>query len=61
MTLTTLTEGERRWQQTARKAVERNEEWEACDECLRFHPADFEGDCDDKSTRLPLRPQQLVA
>ena len=60
MALSTLTNRERQWQEIAQAAMERNEEWEKCEECLRFHPEGFDGDCADPLTRLPKAPATLV-
>lgn len=60
MGLSTLTNRERQWRDRARRAVEEGETWEACPECLRFHPEGYEGPCDDLENRLPSEPERLV-
>ncbi len=59
MGLTTLTQREQQWRDRAQRALERDEPWEACDECLRYHPAAFDGACDDRDNTLPSRPAEL--
>ena len=60
MGLTTLTEREKEWRQIARGAVDRDENWESCDECLRYHPVGYDGPCDDPLKRLPGQPAEFV-
>ena len=60
MGLTTLTEGEKRWQRVAKRAIESAESWESCDDCMHHHPEGFDGDCADPETRLPGRPDEFV-
>ena len=60
MGLTILTEVEKHWRARARTALDRNETWEACDDCLRFHPEGYDGSCDDRQNRLPWRPSEIV-
>lgn len=60
MALTTLTKTEERWRRRAVEAMERDEEWEKCGQCARFHPKDYEGECGDTDYRLPRPPKELV-
>lgn len=60
MALTTLTKREREWKSIARRAVENGEAWERCDDCLRYHPVGYEGECENDAKRLPARPEELV-
>jgi hypothetical protein len=59
MGLTTLTKREREWHEIAQRALEDGQAWERCDDCLRFHPADYDGPCDDPRNRLPAAPANL--
>lgn len=60
MGLTTLTEREKHWRRRAQEAVERDEAWESCDDCLQFHPVGYDGGCDDLENRLPGRPGEIA-
>ncbi len=60
MGLTTLTEREKHWNRVARRAVDRDESWEACADCLQYHPEGYEGSCDDREHRLPGRPAEFA-
>jgi hypothetical protein len=60
MALTILTEVEKRWRKTARRAIDQGETWEPCDDCLRYHPAGYEGSCDDPQNRLPWQPSEII-
>lgn len=60
MGLSTLTEREKQWNRVAKRATDRNETWESCGECLRFHPAGYEGPCDDIDNRLPGDPSEFL-
>lgn len=59
MGLTTLTEREKQWNRVARRAREKDQAWEMCDECLRYHPVGYEGGCDDLDNRLPGKPSEF--
>ena len=61
MGLTTLTEREKQWKRVARRAVENDEAWESCDDCLRYHPEGYDGSCDDLNKRLPGQPAEFVS
>ena len=58
--LTTLTEREKQWQRRAKTALDRDEAWEPCDDCLQFHPVGYDGSCDDLQYRLPGQPAEFV-
>lgn len=60
MGLTTLTEREKQWRRIARRAMDQDEAWESCADCLRYHPADYDGSCDDPNHRLPGKPAEFV-
>ena len=60
MGLTTLTEREKQWRRRAQQAVDRNEEWESCSECMQFHPVGYDGNCDDRQNRLPGKPAEFA-
>lgn len=60
MGLTTLTELEKHWRDRAQRALDRDEEWESCDDCLRYHPAGYDGACDDRENRLPGMPTEFA-
>ena len=60
MGLTTLTEREKHWKRVARKALDSDEPWESCGECLHFHPTGYDGSCDDLNNRLPGEPSEFV-
>jgi hypothetical protein len=60
MTSITLTAREKQWRERARRAVDDDEKWEACAECMHHHPTDYDGPCDDLENRLPGRPADLI-
>ena len=60
MGLTTLTEREKHWQRVARRALDQDQSWESCGDCLQYHPADYDGSCDDLENRLPGHPAEFV-
>lgn len=59
MELTALTEREKQWNRVARRAVANEEVWEACDDCLQFHPVGYDGACDNQEQRLPGQPSEF--
>lgn len=61
MGLTTLTEREKLWNRVARRAVQNEESWESCADCLRYHPEGYDGQCDDPEHRLPGQPSEFVS
>ncbi|HEX6069913.1 MAG TPA: hypothetical protein VFZ18_08815 [Longimicrobiaceae bacterium] len=61
MALVTLTEREQRWRTRAHKAVEAEETWEKCPDCLNHHPAGYDGPCDDPQNWLPRKPAEISA
>lgn len=60
MGLTTLTEREKHWNKVARRAREKDQAWESCEECLHYHPVGYEGSCDDLDNRLPGKPSEFA-
>lgn len=61
MGLTTLTEREKHWNRVAKRAIDEDEAWESCADCLRYHPEGYDGSCDDIDKRLPGMPSEFDA